>query len=181
MSPPGKLVEASACDPAVFDAFLGSFGAGGDGVHGLAALDVMEQTLSAEEAIALLEDHRRGERLPEGWVPSTTWFWASEEGLQGVINLRHCLTPFLEDFGGHVGYAVAPEFRRRGIATAMLAGVVRAAQELGIPRLLVTCDAQNRASARTIELNSGRLEREGYSEVTKGVMRWYWIACDDSA
>lgn len=181
MHPSGTLLRLRQHDAPAFEAFMARFPSDGDGVHGLAALDVMEQRLSALEAIALLEDHRRGERLPEGWVPSTTWFWASEEGLQGVINLRHRLTPFLEDFGGHVGYAVAPEFRRRGIATAMLAGVVSAAQELGIPRLLVTCDAQNRASARTIELNGGRLEREGYSEVTKGVMRWYWIACGDSA
>jgi predicted acetyltransferase len=39
----------------------------------------------------------------------------------------------------------------------------------------LTCDASNRASARTIELNGGVLKREGWSELEQTQQRWYWI------
>ena len=178
MSALGRLLRLSRHDAPQFAAFIASFPSDTDGVHGLAALDSCVPALSAEEAIELLEAHHDGKRLPEGWVPSTTWFWSHEGVLQGVINLRHRLTPHLETFGGHIGYAVAPEYRRRGVATAMLAAVVEASQARGMARLLVTCDAENTASARTIEANGGRLEREDYNPQIERVMRWYWIALD---
>ena len=60
--------------------------------------------------------------------------------------------------------------RRRGFAGDALRQVIPRAAARGIPRLLVTCDLDNIASARTIEANGGELEGE-----LRGKRR-YWIA-----
>ena len=92
-----------------------------------------------------------------------------------MINVRHELSPALREVGGHIGYCVAPAHRRQGVASAMLAAVLPRCRALGIERALVTCDATNQGSRKTIERNGGVLEREAWSERTQTTQRWYWI------
>ena len=61
--------------------------------------------------------------------------------------------------GGHIGYAVVPEFRRRGYATTILHLSIQVARDkLGLTRILLTCDDDNIGSIRTIEKNGGILD-----------------------
>jgi predicted acetyltransferase len=62
--------------------------------------------------------------------------------------------------GGHIGYDVRASARRRGHATAMLAGGLAVAAGLGIDPALITCDVDNVGSRRVIETNGGVLEDE---------------------
>lgn len=107
-------------------------------------------------------------------VPST-YFWITDgdggpgDEVVGFLHLRHLLNDWLLEQGGHIGYAVRPSARRRGHAARALALGVRAAAGLGIERVLVTCDADNDASRRTIEAGGGVLEDE-----RQGKLR-YWI------
>ena len=111
---------------------------------------------------------------PPGWTPATYWWMADPEQpdeFVGGISLRHHIDhPVLATVGGHVGYGVRPSARRRGFASAALRQVVPEAAARGIPRLLVTCDLDNVASARTIEANGGVFEDELQGK------RRYWIA-----
>lgn len=95
--------------------------------------------------------------LEPGYVPATTWFLWDGCSFLGRISIRHRLTPRLEDFGGHIGYEVRPSARRRGHGTRMLALALQQARALGLQRVLVTCDPDNRASVGVIERNGGRL------------------------
>lgn len=98
-------------------------------------------------------------------VPST-YFWVAggdggpDDELVGSLHLRHTLNDWLFEQGGHIGYSVRPSARRRGHAARALALGVRTAAGLGIDRVLVTCDADNVASRRTIEAGGGQLEDE---------------------
>jgi predicted acetyltransferase len=95
---------------------------------------------------------------PVGWVPATIlWFVESDEFL-GRLSIRHQLTPWLRDYGGHVGYDVKPSARRRGHATTMLRQALPWCRELGIDPVLVTCDVDNVASRRVIEKAGGQFE-----------------------
>lgn len=98
-----------------------------------------------------LPDGREVDRLP-GLV---RWIW--DGTFCGAINLRY--QPGTEDLpphvSGHVGYAVVPWKRRAGHATRALALLLPIARELGLARLLITCDEDNHASRRVIEANGG--------------------------
>lgn len=88
----------------------------------------------------------------------------------GFVAFRHRLNDWLLAGGGHIGYSVRPSRRREGHARAALALAVRRAPELGVDRVLVTCDAGNVGSAATIEANGGVLEDE------RSGKRRYWIS-----
>ena len=62
-----------------------------------------------------------------------------------------------------------PSRRGEGHASRALGLALHRSVELGLDRVLVTCDEENRPSARTIERNGGVLE-----DVRNGTRR-YWI------
>ena len=105
-------------------------------------------------------------------MPCTFW-WIEDDAdpdtYLGSISLRHALTPFLLEVGGHIGYSVRPSARRRGVATEALRQVLPHAAALGIARALVTCDVDNVGSTRVIEANGGVLED------VRGDKKRYWV------
>lgn len=94
----------------------------------------------------------------------------------GVSKLRHYLTPTLEDVGGHIGYAIRPDERGKGYGTRILALTLPHARELGLERVLLTCDATNLRSARVIMRNGGVLTSEGHSPLRGARVCRFWIA-----
>jgi predicted acetyltransferase len=70
--------------------------------------------------IARVERHRLHLDYWASRVPAT--FLVADMGGAPVakVDVRHYLNPLLEEWSGHVGYAVRPAFRRRGYATEML-------------------------------------------------------------
>jgi predicted acetyltransferase len=106
---------------------------------------------------------------PAGYVSATTMWWVCQDEYLGRIAVRHELTPFLRDYGGHIGYDVRPSARRRGHATAMLAAALPVARVLGIDPALITCDEDNTASRKVIEANGGVLED------VRGIKLRYWV------
>ncbi len=91
----------------------------------------------------------------------------------GRTSIRHALNPHLAKVGGHIGYGVRPEFRRKGYAKEILRQSLSYALTLGLTRVLVTCDDENVGSAKTIEGCGGVLE--SVIEVDGSLKRRYWI------
>ena len=106
---------------------------------------------------------------PSGWVAGTYLWMVVDDEVVGRISLRHTLTPWLREFGGHIGYAVRPTARGRGYAKAALGLMLPVAAARGIDPVLVTCDEDNVASRRTIEANGGVLED------VRGVKMRFWL------
>jgi len=129
-----------------------------------------------EGMLEWLDRQTRGEGIPEGWVPASTFWLVSEEGrVIGVVNIRHALTPYLRERGGHIGYGIRPSERRKGHATRLLHLALAEAKELGIRDVLVVCDADNSASERTIARNGG-VSEDDFVEESGNVVKRYWIA-----
>jgi predicted acetyltransferase len=93
----------------------------------------------------------------------------------GFLALRHALTAWLLEEGGHIGYSVRPVRRGQGHATRALELALRRSAELGLDRVLLTCDEDNEASARTIEHHGG------VHEDTRNGTRRYWVETGLSA
>ncbi len=109
-----------------------------------------------------------------GFVLCTTWWWVEGPDYLGRIALRHRLTDWLRDFGGHIGYDVRPTARRRGHATAMLRAVLPHAHAVGIDPALLTCDLDNTVSRKVIEASGGVLEDERHGKLR------FWVPTDQS-
>jgi predicted acetyltransferase len=90
-------------------------------------------------------------------LSSTTFWLVDERKYLGIGIIRHRMTKAIEEFGGHIGYAVRRGERNKGYGKLQLKLLLREAFKLKINPALVTCDEKNRASARVIEVNGGKL------------------------
>src|SRR5262245_21756364 len=132
--------------------------------------------MSFAHYLELLGQQTRGENLPLRHVPSTFLFAFDGSRIVGRVAIRHKLNDFLLRVGGHIGYVVVPEFRRRGYATAILRQSLEIARRnLGIARVLVTCDDDNLGSIKVIEKNGGVLENVVAGPDLDKPKRRYWI------
>jgi len=121
-------------------------------------------------------DWKVGKNLPEGWVPASTfWLVRGDNKILGMSSLRHELTERLRRIGGHIGYNIRPSERGKGYGTAILALTLEKAKQLGLKRVLVTCDDNNVSSAKIIEKNGGILEDKFCSDESEQPKRRYWI------
>jgi predicted acetyltransferase len=130
--------------------------------------------------LEILEEQERGVNLLRHQVPSSFLFAFAGDRIVGRASIRHMLNAFLFRLGGHVGYTVVPEFRRRGYATEILRLSCQFAQDrLGLDQVLVTCDDNNIGSIRTIEKNGGVWENTIVDPELRQPKRRYWIVLDD--
>ncbi len=125
-----------------------------------------------------MKELEEGINLPDGWV-SGTYLWMVDGGeFVGEVNIRHKLTENLLNMGGHIGYGVRFSRQNEGIGTKMLSLALEYARDnLGLYKVLLTCNDDNYASIKVIENNNGVLQdkicntNDNYSWIT----RRYWI------
>jgi predicted acetyltransferase len=123
-----------------------------------------------------LEAGERGE--VEGLVPwSAYWAWDRDtRRIVGVSSLRCDLSPWMAEYGGHVGYRVRPTARRRGIGTRILELTLQEARKRGIERALIVCLVDDLASQGVLRNNGALFEREVERNGTR--LRRYWVHTD---
>lgn len=132
--------------------------------QGLTFLNFYRDGQPWPEYLELLADLRADRNLPEDYVPGEVLAGVVDGVLVGRVSVRYRLNDYLAAYGGHIGYAVIEEHRRKGYATAMLRQALRLANEHGIAPVLLTCDDDNAGSAAVIERCGGTLERVGPDE-----------------
>ena len=127
--------------------------------------------------LAFNERNKSWGTVRAGWVPGETFFGVRESDgrIVGMVNLRYALSDFLLRVGGHVGYSVRPDERRKHYASDMLRQALAILNKKGIERVLVTCNEDNIASAGVIQKNGGVYENSEWDDEDQRMTQRYWI------
>ncbi len=116
--------------------------------------------------------------VPPGRIQATQLLAVrvSDNRLVGMLNVRHELDDYLLQFAGHIGYSVRPSERRKGYATEQLRqALIWCKEELGLSKVLITCNDTNEPSRRTILTNGGVFDGTSYEPDEKETVERYWI------
>ena len=119
---------------------------------------------------------RKGVGLAPDRVPAT--FLVAEVGGQivGRTSIRHELNDWLLARGGHIGYGVLPEARRRGHATEILRQSLVIARSYGVRDALLTVDDDNLGSIAVVTAAGGQRDPQWPTDELDGrPIGRYWI------
>jgi predicted acetyltransferase len=122
-----------------------------------------------------LEAWRLGIDQPDDSVPGTFLVAEIEGVIVGRTSIRHELNEFLAREGGHIGYCVLAEHRRRGYATEILRQSLVVARAVGVQRVLICCDDDNVGSRWVIERCGGVFDSVVDNGAGDPATRRYWI------
>ena len=146
-----------------------------DEFDGFPFLLLWNRELTWARYLELLDGLRSGARIPPGLVHSDFLLAEVAGEIVGRVSIRFELNEALAEKGGHVGYGVRPDFRRRGYATGILRQSLGRIRAAGVERVLVVCDDDNVGSATVIERGGGILESVVTPDDGSTPFRRYWI------
>lgn len=142
-------------------------------IHGSSSLHNFEDF---DEWFEKVQNSDNLERIPHGFVPATQFLSVNDQNkIVGMVNIRHYLNEYLIQIGGHIGYSVRPDERRKGVAKWMLKESLAFLKEKGVERALITCDVDNIGSRNTILANGGVFESTVHDEHDDIDVERYWI------
>lgn len=124
-------------------------------------------------------DNYKNERNLQTNRVGADYFWLvdDEKGFFiGEISIRHNLTDSLLRYGGHIGYGIRYSECNKGYGTLMLKLALDKAKNMGISKVLITCDDDNYTSAKIMEKNDMVLQDkvENLIDRQKIITRRYW-------
>lgn len=169
-----KLIEPTAEYYQQIQAYRKEFLDCGDSMDGTSHLRRMEDPGKWVDYCRL---SKNPDNVPEGSVTATQYIFVREDDkkIVGMLQIRHLLNNYLENYGGHIGYSVAPCERRKGYATQMLRIALPECKKLGIDKVLITCIDTNIGSRKTILANGGVYDSTVYEPDKKVFLEKYWI------
>ena len=117
------------------------------------------------------------ETLPPNMVEAEQFVYVrkSDGRIVGMIQFRHTLNDYLATYGGHIGYSVRPDERKKGYARRMLADCLRYCKAFGLTRVLITCLVENEGSRRTMLANGGVYENTVHYAPEQVDLERYWF------
>lgn len=137
----------------------------------------LREARNAEDYLRLCREHDDPATVPKHLVPATQFLFIrkSDDRLVGMIQIRRKFNDYLARFGGHIGYSVRPNERRKGYATEMLRMTLPKCRELGLDKVMITCIEDNIGSEKTILANGGVYYSTEYEPIECENIKRFWI------
>lgn len=169
-----KLIEPTMAYAEQIRSYRKEFLDHGGSMDGTSSLEKFEDPQAWIESV---NDSKNPLTVPKDRVPATQYILVREEDqkIVGMIQIRHFCNDYLEQYGGHIGYSVAPTERRKGYATQMLDMTLIECQKLGLDKVLITCLTSNEGSRKTILKNGGVYESTVHEPNKNVDLERYWI------
>jgi len=121
-----------------------------------------------------LEDFSKGIGLKENEVEHSTYWLVDGNKVIGAVNIRHRLNDYFLRIDGNIGGAIRPSYRGKGYGSKMLALSLEVTKDMGMKKVLVTCNKNNKASEKTIIKNGGVFESEELED-NGNIVKRFWI------
>jgi len=121
-----------------------------------------------------LKDFRNGIGLQENQVEHSTYWLVDTDKVIGSVNIRHRLNDYFLRIDGHIGGAIRPSDRGKGYGSMMLSLALDITRNMGMKKVLVTCNKDNKVSEKTIIKKGGVFESEEIEDNGNTVRR-FWI------
>lgn len=143
-----------------------------DNKYSFAGCGTLKNCQSAEEWIESCDV----KEYPDAMIPTSRCIAVREndDKIVGVVDLRHHIEhPVLRDWGGHIAYTVRPSERRKGYVKEMMRQVLQKGKEMGIDKIMISCNDDNVISEKVILSNGGVYERSAKHDGV--VTKIFWI------
>jgi predicted acetyltransferase len=118
---------------------------------------VWTKGMSHDEHLLILANEHRGINLAPNRVPHTMLYGFLDGVIVGRCSIRHELNDYLRQIGGHLGYGVAPPFRRQSFGEQLFRAGRELLKSLRTTEALMSCATDNIPSRKLIENAGGIL------------------------
>lgn len=142
-------------------------------VHGGGGMDICS---TYEKWLLFLEQKRKKETLPKGYVLSETWFAMpkDDDKIIGIVDIRKELNEKLSWGGGNIGLSIRPHMRGEGLGKELLNLGIERCKELHMDRILLTCEEENLRAANMI-MGCKAVEEVNKEAMAEGFRR-FWLS-----
>ena len=137
---------------------------------------IWTEGMTHEAHLQRLSDDFHGRNLEDGRVSHTMLYGFLDGVIVGRCSIRHELNDYLREWGGHLGYGVAPEFRKRGFGQQLFRAGREHLRSLGTEKAFMTCDKDNPASRKMIEGAGGVLQDEVIDPNDQKAILRFWVS-----
>ena len=134
--------------------------------HGVSFEEYKDKVLPA------LISYEHPVNMPDWFVPETFYYLWDGDLLVGEFRIRHYLTDALRAGAGHIGYSIAKSARGKGYGTQQLELCLEYAGQLKLKRVIIACDKDNTASAKTAMSCGGKLVKEFEED---GILKQHYL------
>ena len=103
--------------------------------------------------------HSKGECLPEGWIPYTTYILYINGVPVGYGRVRHSSSEYLENVvgAGNLGYGISASYRGRGYGDILFKELLKKCKELGYKQIKLFPLKSNFATVKIMMNNGGKI------------------------
>ena len=105
------------------------------------------------------DNHSRGENLPKGWVPCTTYLLYIDNVPVGYGRIRHWSNEELEKIKGvgNFGYGISKKYRKMGYGNILFCELLKKCKDFGYTQIKLFPHKDNEPTLKIMMKNNGKI------------------------